>query len=90
MKNLASYVLGQVERRIGDDWEQQWGYRPVLMETFVDPAHFAGTCYKAANWRYLGLTTGRGLVRKGKSYTTNPKKIFIRPLADDFRALLCS
>jgi hypothetical protein len=90
VKNLASHVLGQVERRIGDDWEQQWGYRPVLMETFVDPEHFAGTCYKAANWRYLGLTTGRGLIRKGKKYTTTPKKIFIRPLADDFRMALCS
>ena len=90
VNNLASYILGQVARRIGDDWEQQWGYRPVLMETFVDPDHFAGTCYKAANWSYLGLTVGRGLIRKGKSYTTNPKKIFIKPLTDDFRSSLCS
>jgi hypothetical protein len=90
VKNLASHVLGQVRRRIGDDWEQQWGYRPVLMETFVDPEHFAGTCYKAANWHYLGLTTGRGLIRKGKSYTSSVKQIFLKPLVDDFRTALCS
>jgi Domain of unknown function (DUF4338) len=90
VKNLASHVLGQVERRIGDDWEQQWGYRPVLLETFVDPEHFAGTCYQAANWRYLGMTTGTGLARKGRSYTTSAKKIFVRPLVDDFRTTLCS
>ena len=88
VKNLASHVLGQVERRIGDDWEQRWGYRPVLMETFVDPERFAGTCYKAANWHYLGLTTGKGLARKGKVYTSSAKKVFVRPLVDDFRALL--
>lgn len=90
VKNLASHVLGQVERRLGEDWEQRWNYRPVLLETFVDPERYAGTCYKAANWRYLGMTTGRGLSRKGKSYTTSPKKIFVRPLADDFRTALCA
>jgi hypothetical protein len=88
VKNLASHVLGQVERRIGDDWEQLWGYRPVLMETFVDPKLYSGTCYKAANWYYLGLTTGRGLARKDKSYTSSAKKIYVKPLVDDFRTML--
>jgi hypothetical protein len=60
------------------------------METFVDPAHYQGSCYKAANWQYLGMTTGQGLVRKGKSYTTRPKKIFIKPLVKNYRDLLCS
>jgi len=80
--------LGQVEKRIGADWEQLWGYRLVLMETFVDPKLFAGTCYKAANWHYLGLTTGMGLAREGKSYTSSAKKIFVKPLVDDFRNVL--
>jgi len=88
VKNLASHVLGQVEKRIGADWEQLWGYRLVLMETFVDPKLFAGTCYKAANWHYLGLTTGMGLAREGKSYTSSAKKIFVKPLVDDFRNVL--
>jgi hypothetical protein len=90
VKNLASHILGQVARRISDDWQQRWGYRPVLMETFIDPGHFAGSCYKAANWQYLGMTTGAGLVRKGKGYRTSPKMIFVKPLAKDFRSLLCS
>jgi hypothetical protein len=90
VKNLASHILGQVARRINDDWQQRWGYSPVLMETFIDPGHFAGSCYKAANWQYLGMTTGEGLVRKGKRYRTSPKMIFVKPLAKDFRSLLCS
>lgn len=90
VKNLASHILGQVARRISDDWQQRWGYSPVLMETFIDPGHFAGSCYKAANWKYLGMTTGEGLVRKGKRYRTSPKMIFVKPLAKDFRFLLCS
>lgn len=90
VKNLASHVLGQIEKQIGQDWEERWGYRPVLMETFVDPRHYEGSCYKAANWHYLGQTTGEGLVRPGKIYTTSPKKIFVKPLVKDFRILLCS
>jgi len=89
VKNLSSHVLGQINRRIGRDWQQKWGYSPVLMETFVDPALYEGTCYKAASWIYLGMTTGEGLVRKGKSYTTTPKKVYVRPLRKDFRELLC-
>jgi hypothetical protein len=90
VKNLASHVLGQAARRIGKDWQERWSYRPVLLETFVDPQYYDGTCYRAANWQYLGMTTGEGLVRKGKSYTTSPKKIFVKPLAADFRTELCS
>lgn len=90
VKNLASHVLGRAVRRLRDDWQERWSYRPVLLETFVDPRYFDGTCYRAANWQYLGMTTGEGLVRKGKKYTTSPKKIFVRPLADDFRTALCS
>jgi hypothetical protein len=90
VKNLASHVLGQAARRIGKDWQERWSYRPILLETFVDPQYYDGTCYRAANWQYLGMTTGEGLVRKGKSYTTSPKKIFVKPLAADFRTELCS
>lgn len=88
VKNLASHVLGQVARRIAQDWQKIWGYRPVLLETFVDPRYFQGTCYLAANWQYLGMTTGEGLVREGKSYTTSPKLIFMLPLVRDFRSVL--
>ena len=90
VKNLASNVLGQINKQIRTHWQERWGYNPVLMETFVDPTHYQGTCYKAANWEFLGMTTGQGLVRKNKTYTTSPKKIFIKPLVKNYRKLLCS
>lgn len=88
--NLASHVLGQLARRVADDWERCWGYRPVLLETFVDPVHFHGGCYRAAGWALLGRTTGAGLVRPGKQYQTTPKLILAKPLQKNFRRLLCS
>jgi DNA-binding PadR family transcriptional regulator len=90
VQNLASHVFGQINRQISAHWQESWGYSPVLMETFVDPVHYRGTCYNAANWQYLGLTTGQGLLRKGKSYSTTPKKILVKPLTKNFRDLLCS
>jgi hypothetical protein len=88
--HLASHILGMVGRQVVGDWHRRWGYRPVLMETFVDPERFRGTCYEAAGWVNLGRTTGRGLVRAGRSYTTTQKLVFMRPLDRDFRAKLCS
>jgi Druantia protein DruA len=88
--NLASHALGQLARRVADDWAARWGYRPLLLESFVDPARFRGSCYRAAGWALLGRTSGEGLVRPGKQYQTSPKLIFAKPLQADFRALLCS
>ena len=89
-KNLASHVLGQAVRRVKYDWQERWNYSPLLVETFVDPRYYHGSCYKGANWDYLGMTTGEGLVRKGKCYSTTPKMIFVKPLVKDFRSLLSS
>lgn len=88
--HLASHVLGQLARRAGEDWEKKWGYRPVLMETFVDPAQYRGTCYRASGWQLLGQTTGRGLARAGKQYQSTGKLIYVRPLVERFREFLCS
>jgi hypothetical protein len=88
--HLASHVLGRLVRQLADDWEMRWGFRPILLETFVDPRHFAGTCYKAAGWELLGRTTGEGMVRPGKQYQTHSKLIFAKPLHADFRHQLCS
>ena len=66
---------------MADDWEGRWGYRPLLLESFVDPAHFQGSCYRAAGWALLGRTSGEGLVRPAKQYQTSPKLIFAKPLA---------
>lgn len=90
VRNLSSHVLALAWRRIGSDWESRWGYRPVLLETFVDPRQYEGSCYKAAGWQELGMTSGEGLVRPGHRYTTTPKRIFVKPLCKGFRALLCS
>ena len=62
----------------------------LLLESFVDPARYRGSCYRAAGWALLGRTSGEGLVRPGKQYQTSPKLIFAKPLQADFRALLCS
>ena len=88
--HLASHVLGQLARGVAADWERHWGFRPLLLETFVDPAHFRGTCYRAAGWECVGRTTGEGLVRPGRHYQTTPKLLFAKPLQADFRRLLCS
>ena len=89
VSNLASHVLGQLALRVADDWQDQFNYRPVLMETFVDPA-YKGSSYKAAGWQYVGMSSGQGLVREGCRYSTRAKRIFLKPLQDDFRTALCS
>ena len=56
--NLASRVLGLSLRRLSEDIQAVHGYPALLAETFVDVSRFAGTCYRASNWRSLGLTRG--------------------------------
>jgi hypothetical protein len=89
LRQLGSHVLGQLARRVGADWQQRWGYRPLLMESFVDPAKFPGTCYRAAGWIELGRTTGRGLARAGAFYQSRPKIIYVKALAGEVRERLC-
>jgi len=90
IRHLASHVLGQLSRGVQEDWQQRWGYEPLLMETFVDPAEYSGTCYRAAGWIELGRTTGQGLSRKGQAYTSTPKLIYVKPLSKNFREQLCA
>ena len=59
--NLLSLILGGIVRQLPQDWADQYHYRPVLLETFVQLDRFAGTCYKAANWIQLGTTIGYSL-----------------------------
>lgn len=60
VRHLASHLLGAMLRRLSADWERRYGHPIYFAETFVDPARYAGTCYRAANWIPLGVTTGRG------------------------------
>jgi hypothetical protein len=85
---LGSQVLGQLGRRVVADWQERWGYGPLLMESFVDPRQFSGTCYRSAGWIELGTTTGRGVQRVGHFYQSTPKLIYVKGLAEGFRERL--
>ena len=86
--HLASHALSLATRQIANDWVQAFGYRPVLIETFVDPTHFAGTSYRAANWQFLGLTQGRGRLAPDHQSHTSKKEIFVYPLQSDWQQQL--
>ena len=64
-------------KQIQDDWLRDYCYAPVLLETFVDTSHFAGTCYKASNWTYLGETQGRGRMDRKNEYGLSRKAIYM-------------
>ena len=87
--NLGSHVLSLCQKRLPTDWQDSFGHPLVLLETFVDPQHFHGTVYKAANWLYVGDTKGFRRSRKGYSAQTHsPKMVFVKPLQPDARVLL--
>ena len=89
VRNLASTALSLAARQIARHWEVLYGIRPVLLETLVDRARYSGTCYLAANWSYVGMTTGRGRMdTEGKRYGAAPKAVFVYPLTADFRSHL--
>ncbi len=86
--HLASHILGRMAARISDDWQRMYRHPIYYLETFVDPARFRGTCYRAANWVLLGRTTGRG--KQSNSYVPNRsiKEVLGYPLTKRFRELL--
>ena len=71
-----------------EDFEQRFGYRPWLLESFVDSARFLGTCYQAANWIRVGRTKGRGRQDRFRQATETAKDIYVYPLEKDFRSQL--
>jgi hypothetical protein len=78
---LASQVLGANLRRLGADWEATYGHQVLLAETFVDTARFRGTCYRAANWTFLGMTRGFTRLKPGFKTPQQPKAVYVYPLA---------
>ena len=87
--HLASHLLGQIARRISADWACVYSHQIVWLETFVDPGRgFTGTCYKAANWQCLGLTTGRGKNDNTRKPNRSLKYVFGYPLVKDLRKAL--
>ena len=87
-KNLASMLLAQAARRLPTDWLAVYGYRPLLLETFVETPRFRGTCYQAANWTYLGQTKGRGKLGPAGQQSLPIKDIWTYPLHPRFREIL--
>jgi hypothetical protein len=86
--HLASHVLGRMAARVPADWQRLYGHSIYFLETFIDPARFRGTCYRAANWRVLGRTTGRGHNAPTMRPTRPVKEVLGYPLVPDFRARL--
>ena len=88
-KGLASKILALAARQLSRDWHARYGYRPVLLETFVESPRHRGTCYKAANWIHVGHTTGRGKKSTVHHQIIPIKDIWLYPLRRDFGAVLC-
>lgn len=85
---LASHVLGLISRRISSDWQRKYGHPLYLLETFVDQSRFVGICYRAANWQFVGETTGRGRNSTSHIATIPIKDVCVYPLTKDFRKRL--
>ena len=71
-----------------DDWEEAYGARPVLLETFVEQGRYEGTCYRAANWVEVGQTKGRGRMDRAGRAELPVKTCLVYPLVADFRRRL--
>jgi hypothetical protein len=85
---LASHILGKMTGQLSQHWERMYGHPVYFAETFIDPGRYRGTCYRAANWKFLGLTTGRG--KNDHTYKPNRpiKEVLGLPLIPQFRELL--
>ncbi len=86
--HLASHILGRMARMVSRDWERIYGHRIYYLETFIDPERSRGTCYRAANWMALGLTTGRGKASNSHRPNRSLKQVLAYPLEKQFRRLV--
>ena len=87
-RNLASMILAQAARILPGHWRERYGYRPLLLETFVEKPRFQGTCYKAANWTRLGQTKGRGKLGPAGKQSVPIKDLWVYPLDRHFQDML--
>ena len=87
-RNLASKILALAAKRLPNDWHARYQYAPVLLETFVERQRFTGACYRAANWRHIGQTQGRGKLDRHHQNAAPVKNIYLYPLHKHFRQTL--
>ena len=87
--HLASHVLARILRRIKKDWVHKYAHPIHLVETFVQHDRFRGTCYKASNWLYIGQTKGRSRQDRYYNLSVPVKDIYLYPLTQNFRQILC-
>ncbi len=85
--HLASHALGLVVRRLPSDWQNRYGYTPVVLETFVTPP-WRGTCYRAANWIHLGQTVGTGRQDRKYDGEATLREVFVYPLQPEWKQRL--
>lgn len=90
VSHLASHLLGRVAARLSADWKQKYGHPIYLLETFVEQPRFMGTCYRAAGWVQVGLTTGRTRNDDGRQPRAARKAIFLKALRADARQRLAA
>jgi hypothetical protein len=86
--HLASHILGRIARRIREDWVKHYGHDVVLLESFVEVSRFRGTCYRAANWVYVGRTKGRSRNDRHHCMEVPVKDVYLYPLMSGFREIL--
>jgi len=86
--HLASHILGKVTKGLSHDWQRMYGHPVYFAETFIDPGRFRGTCYRAANWQLLGLTTGRGKDDQTNQPNRPVKEVLGLALTPRFRQFL--
>jgi hypothetical protein len=89
VQHLASKVLALNTRCLQADWQAFYNQRVSLLETFVDTTRFKGTCYRAANWSYVGDTKGRGKYDRYNRQAKPVKAVYLYPLSKNFREELC-
>jgi hypothetical protein len=88
VEHLASHLLARMAKVLSLDWQRVYGHPIYFLETFIDPQRFRGTCYRAANWIYLGDTTGRGKNDRTHQPNRSIKQVLGYPLTRDFRQRL--
>jgi len=88
--NLASHILSRCLAGLAGEWTERYGYAPVLLETFVDPSRFGGTCYRAANWLQVGQTVARPTPYRNGKVAQGSKDIYVYSLSRHWQQVLCA